>query len=257
MLRWIAEKARGIEDVPHLAAQLVQSRAAGGAGGDRGAILLFAGPDGGGVLETVHDDLVWTEVRAGTVVASNHFISEGARAWESHPPDENTLVRKRRMEELLSASDALDAARAFEISRDRQTAPRALCNYDLKHPGMTISAALHVIDRAEPSRSEARVCCGNTRHSFFLPVPVGETRTFVPLASGEFYGLSDARYRAGEPWGRMDVARERVERDGTPFEQAARDAFGVLARSGCLSAARASGAGRGTSQGIPGARRRG
>ncbi|MHC5053953.1 MAG: C45 family autoproteolytic acyltransferase/hydrolase [Planctomycetota bacterium] len=233
MLRWICERARSAADVPRLAAELIESGSAGGAGGDRGSILLFAAPDGGGVLETVHDDLVWTEISKSTLVASNHFVSERARSWESHPPpDENTLVRKRRMEELLGASDTLDAARVFEVARDRETAPHALCNYDLKHPWMTVSAALHLIDRADPSRSEARLCCGNTRHSFFLPVPVGEARSFAPLAGGEFYGLADARRRAHGPSDLFAPERKRIERDGVSFEQATREAYEVLKRSG-------------------------
>ncbi|MHC4248713.1 MAG: C45 family autoproteolytic acyltransferase/hydrolase [Planctomycetota bacterium] len=232
MLRWLLERAHSVADVPRLAAELIEAGAAGGAGGDRGSILLFAGPDGGGVLGTVHDDLVWTEVTRSTLVASNHFVSDHARAWESKPPDENTLVRKRRMEELLGASDTLDAARVFEIARDRETAPHALCNYDLKHPWMTVSAALHLIDRAEPSRSEARVCCGNTRHSFFLPVPLDETKSFAPLVSGEFYGLADAHRRAHGPSDLSPPEREHIERDGVSFERAACEAFDVLKHGG-------------------------
>jgi hypothetical protein len=180
--------------------------------------------------------LVWTEVSEGTVVASNHFVSERARAWESRPPDENTLVRKRRMEELLEELPAkpgeLDAARVFEMSRDRGTAPHALCNYDLKHPWLTVSAALHVIDRARPLESEARVCCGNTRHSFFVPVPVPvtERRSFLPLASGEFYAAADAHCRAHKADDPLGRERVRIERDGMSFERAARQAFDVLKR---------------------------
>jgi len=232
MVRWICERAERVADVPRLAAELIDARAAGGAGGDRGSILLFAGGDGGGILETVNDDLEWTEVTSGAVVASNHFVSERARSWESRPPDENTLVRKRRMEELLGASGPTDAARIFAMSRDRETAPHALCNYDTERPVTTVSAALHVIDREDPSRSLAHVCCGNTRHSFFLPVPLAETRSFVPLASGEFCKLADGHCRAHGDSAPLSGGRERIEGDGVSFEQAARGAFGILARDG-------------------------
>jgi isopenicillin-N N-acyltransferase-like protein len=241
MLRCILEKAHSVADVPRLAAELIESGAAGGAGSERGSILLFAGPDGGGILETVHDDLVWEEVASGTAVATNHFVSEHARAWESGPPNENTTIRKHRLEELLAAppsGDALDAARVFEISRDRETAPDALCNYDAKDIFMTVSAALHIIDRANPSQSEARVCCGNTRHSFYVPVPLTETRSFVPLASGEFYKLADKHYHARKTATPLAPHREAIEQDAMPYEQAARDAYEVLSHHGDTEARR-------------------
>ena len=60
---------------------------------------------------------------------------------------------------------------------------------------MTVSAQLHVINRRNPSQSVNYACCGNTRCSVYLPMPITEKRSFVPLAGGAFYGATDQLYK--------------------------------------------------------------
>jgi len=197
VLRYFAENAASVEDVPKLFERLVELKVAGGAGKERGAIHLFADRRRGLLLECTEIDCSVEYVDRGTRVVSNHFLSAKGKAWASAPPNLNTLRRKQRMEQLLAACGEWPAVTEIsDLCRDRKHLPHALCNDDSRHFWMTISAQLHVIDRAAPERSVNYVCCGNTRNSVFLPVPLSQTTTYKPLASGEFYALTEKLYRA-------------------------------------------------------------
>ncbi len=196
ILRYFAENAKSVSEIPRLYERLVDGGYAGGAGLERGAIYIFVDPDQGLILETVPTECVATFVNKGVRAVSNHFLTPRARQWMSLAPDKNTLLRKKRMDELLvHRNNQPTPAAVFRFSRDRKYLPHALCNDDRVHHWMTISAQLHVIDRHAPGRSMNFACCGNTRHSLFLPVPLSMTASYVPLASGAFYRAADKLYR--------------------------------------------------------------
>ncbi|MFH0964063.1 MAG: C45 family autoproteolytic acyltransferase/hydrolase [Planctomycetota bacterium] len=196
MLRYFAENASSIEEIPGLFGKLAGMGAAGGAGRRRGAIFIFADATGGLVLETAAEAWSARFIRRGTLVIANHFLTAKARRWEAKEPSRNSVLRKERMEELLRRHRGRPTVREiFAISRDRRNAPHALCNDDLTHYWMTISAQLHVIDRREAEDSVNYFCCGNTRNSVYLAAGLGLEETFAALASGEFYRAADRLYQ--------------------------------------------------------------
>lgn len=196
MLRFIVERATSVDQVPAVFEELLQHSAAGGAAKGRGAILLFADSERGLLLESIEDDYAATFVDQGLTAVSNHFLAPKAQAWENAPPNRNTRRRLQRMQELLDAHTPAPADRdVFAISRDRKDRPDSLCNDDTEHFWMTVSAQLHVIPRHQPDRAVTYACCGNTRHSLYVPVPIGTAESFVPLANGDFYAATDRLYR--------------------------------------------------------------
>lgn len=196
ILRFFAENASSVGDVPRLYERLMEMNVAGGSAVGRGTMYAFVDRCQGLLLEAVSDDYAITEVRKGLLVVSNHFVSQKARSWQSRPPGKNTLLRKQRMEELLArCGNRPTFQQVFAMTRDRKSLPHALCNDDRKHFWMTLSAWLSVIRQDAPERSLNFICCGNTRHSLYLSVPLREEATFLPLLSGAFYRAADALYR--------------------------------------------------------------
>jgi hypothetical protein len=63
------------------------------------------------------------------------------------------------------------------------------------HFWMTVSAQLQVIDRKNPQKSLKYVCCGNARHSVYLPFGMKADKNFIPLLDGSFYEKTDSAYR--------------------------------------------------------------
>lgn len=196
MLRYFAESASSVEEIPDLMEKLINKGVAGGAGKRRGSIFLLADRERGLLLECTSRDFTYKFVDKGLVTVSNHFSLPNSKKWESNAPNKNTLLRKKRIDELLhGALNENDLKRVFDLSRDRKYVPHSLCNDDLKHFWMTISVQLQVIDRRNPDDSLNYACCGNSRHSFFLPFPIGETVSYEPFLSGEYYSASDALYQ--------------------------------------------------------------
>jgi acyl-CoA:6-aminopenicillanic acid acyl transferase len=195
ILRYFSENVKKVEDAPKIFEQLADKGLAGGAGKERGCIFMFADKEKGLILETAASSCATTWINKGTKAVSNHFISSKAKKWDAKSPSKNTILRKKRLEELLTKlNDTPSAQEVFNISRDRKNLPHALCNDDKKHFWMTISAQLQVIDKKSPELSKNYICCGNTRHSVYLPFPVDYRKSFKPLVSGQFYKSSNDLY---------------------------------------------------------------
>ena len=195
MLRYFAERASRVEDIPTLFDRVAEQDMVGGAGKERGAIFVFADAEKGLVLECVSDARAVTFVNKGIRVVTNHFLIPQAMRWCKEPPNKNTLLRKLRMEQLLSRyRNRPGLQEIFGLSRDRKFVPHALCNDDSAHHWMTVSAQLQVINRRRPRKSINYICCGNTRHSVYLPIPLTMVESFSPLAGGEFYRATDRLY---------------------------------------------------------------
>lgn len=232
-LRYFAENAACVEDIPRLYERLLEAGAASGAGEGRGAIYILADPQRGLILECVERDYVATFVDQGTRVVSNHFLSPNAQQWWSRLPNINTSRRQERMECLMAQPGfaVADAAAVFAMSRDRKHHPHCLCNDHAVHFWMTVSAQLHVIDRSDPGSSVNYACCGNTRQSVFLPVPLAEERTYRALADGSFYQAADALYRKHHCSRHFATIQRRFEAQvlaAGDFTSAARDAHQLL-----------------------------
>ncbi|MHC4874585.1 MAG: C45 family autoproteolytic acyltransferase/hydrolase [Planctomycetota bacterium] len=196
-MRYIAEKAKSIDDIPALFERIVKKKIPTGTGPERGAIYLFVDGKQGLIMESVSDDCHLTYIKNGTSVVSNHFISPTAKTWDAKVPSKNTTIRRKRMDALLKGvGKELTVNDVFAVSRDRKSLPHALCNDDKKHFWMTISAQLHVVNRKDPGSSINYVCCGNTKTSFYIPVPLSYRKTCQPFMSGEYYNSTDNLYRS-------------------------------------------------------------
>lgn len=214
VLRYFAENARTVDEIPNLYQHLIDQKVAGGAGAGRGAIYVCADTRRGLILECVEDDFAATFVDAGVRAVSNHFLSPQAREWCTRTPHKNTARRKQRMEQLLDRHDQWpNPTEIFALSRDRKHVPHALCNDDADHFWMTISAQLHVINRAAPEKSVNYMCCGNTRHSLYVPITLAERESFVPLLDGTFYENANTLYETHHCSQHMRSTQRRFERD--------------------------------------------
>jgi hypothetical protein len=233
VLRWLSERACNVGEVPGLFEKLLATGFVGGAGKERGMILLFADPERGLVLESAGENFATRFIEKGTYVVSNHFLLPEAKKWQSAAPDINTTKRKTRMEELLKKAGAsLSPLDVFAISRDRKHAPHSLCNDDLKHFWMTISTQLAIINRASPEESVNFVCCGNTRQSVFLPVPLARIANDPRALGGDFYARADRLYRRDGCAGGLAKTQKSFEREAMLDTQADwwGEAYKVLGR---------------------------
>ncbi len=232
MLRYFAERARTVEDIPRLFERLAEAGAAGGAGPGRGCIFIFADMVQGLILETAGEAAAVIRVRRGSRTVANHYLSAPARKWEAQPPRKNSLIRERRLRELLAGANGWPSLREiFAFSRDRKSSPQCLCNDDRRHFWMTLSVQLQVIDRRDPRASRNYVCCGNPRHSVFLPAPLDLAGVCAPLANGRLYREADRlyqRHRCNGHFRKRWLAFEKAALDGGDFLRLARQAYRLL-----------------------------
>lgn len=235
ILRYFAEHANSVNDIPDLYARLIGHKAAGGAGPGRGAIYILVDAHRGLLLETQSEDYVARFLDRGRLVVANHFLSARARQWMSQPPNANTLTRKARMEALLARAGRRPALPdIFALSRDRKHRPHALCNDDRDHFWMTISAQLQVIPRRAPMQAVNYICCGNTRQSVYLPVPLTFRESYQPLLGGRFYAQADRLYRAAGGRWIMKSKQAAFEKDmlaGMECREAMTRAFMLLRKT--------------------------
>ncbi|MHC4873613.1 MAG: C45 family autoproteolytic acyltransferase/hydrolase, partial [Planctomycetota bacterium] len=231
LMRYFAENADSIENIPALYEKLLKYKAPGGAGKGRGAIFIFVDKTGGAILETVEDDYTIQYVKSGTRVIANHFLSKKAKSWESEPSGKNTLLRYDRMSELLKrVGSDLSVQDVFAITRDRKNIPHALCNDDSKHFWMTISAQLQEIDCLNIQNSKNYICCGNTRHSFYLNAPITLDENYKPLLNGDYYKAADKCYQKYHCSANLRANQNSFEKDieSADFKKSCIDSYKLL-----------------------------
>jgi hypothetical protein len=232
LMRLIAESCRTVDEIPRFFERLIDADVVGGAGPGRGAILLFVDHDKGLILECESGDYAVRFLERGTHAVSNHFLIARSRQWESAKPGKNTLARRARMAELLARHGrSLSESDVFAISRDRKGLPNSLCNDQFKGGGLTVSAQLQVVPRKDPDRSINYVCCGNTRNSLYIPVPVHETKTYGPMMDGRFFSCADTLYRTrgcGPHLRSLQTKFERRTINAPDYEAACQEAYSLL-----------------------------
>ncbi|MBN1350777.1 hypothetical protein JXJ21_15270 [candidate division KSB1 bacterium] len=195
-LRYIAECAQTLAEIPDIYDELIRKGAIGGSEYNRGAILLFADNNRGLLLESANNHFQTRVIDSHFLAVTNHFLLQEMQKLEINQPDENTNLRRNRLEVLLSQLEpGAPIQHYFSITRDRQNAPYSLCNDDTQHPWMTLSAQIHEINRAQPRTSKTWFCCGHPAHSVFLPWSLQNGKTFNHLAAGNFYAASDRIYQ--------------------------------------------------------------
>lgn len=197
VLRLLLEQAPDVEAIPECYSRLVAADAVGGAGPGRGALYFFVDSRRALLLEAAGKHFEATFLEEGTHVLSNHFLTERGQRWWSRPPELNTRRRRERLEILLrrAVRPQPESREVFAMSRDRKHHPHSLCNDDRRHFWMTVSAQLQWVDREAPEQSVNWVCCGHTRQSLFVPVPLQEEMSYVPWVDGSFFAAAHDRYR--------------------------------------------------------------
>jgi len=213
VLRLLLECVDGVDAIPDAYADLVAADAVGGAGPGRGALYLFVDARRGLLLEAAGSDFEATFFDEGTHVISNHFLSPRTERWWSRPPELNTLRRRERLQDLLrrAREPQPSPGTVFAASRDRKHHPHSLCNDDAVHFWMTVSAQLQVVNREDVAASTNWVCCGNTRQSVYVPVPLSAETSFLPWVDGAFYGATERRYRQHRCRPSLGASQRRFE----------------------------------------------
>lgn len=195
LMRLVAERANSCDEAVAVLEEAVAKEVAGGSGGYRGMIFLFADPGGGIVVEMTSKRLACQSVRSGLEVRSNHFRIPAMEPFAAEPPNDNTLRRYDRARARLARGRTIPAI--HQLSRDRRHGPDAICSSNTEHPWMTISACTHVVhgENADPL-AHSRVALGNPRNTFYIPVPRAIDGLPVECVSGELHTLSRALYAA-------------------------------------------------------------
>ncbi|MBL7224155.1 MAG: hypothetical protein ISS72_09900 [Candidatus Brocadiae bacterium] len=213
LLRLVAERASSCDEALAVLEDAVAKGVAGGSGGFRGMIFLFAEPAKGVVVEMTSRRLAHREVADGTLMRSNHFRLDQMLPYRAQEPVANTLRRCERAEELLAPLDAVSPADLVRLSRDRQHDPDALCTSDAHHAWMTVSACTHVVrEGALDPTACTHASIGNPRNTLCLPLPRAIDGLPAECASGEFYQLAEA-VRAGHGMGDHLAAAQAHEND--------------------------------------------
>ncbi len=196
IMRFFAENAKRVADIPALYEELLHKKAVCGTNHERGSIFSGADPEKAILMETNMKTYSVEYPQENSVrVIANHFVTSEAVKWALRPPAQNSMRRFERMVSLLDQTGGNPSPEAvFKLTRDRKNIPNALCNDDRHHFWMSISAQLQVIERNAPEKSVNYICCGNPRHSLYLPVPIREKKNFIPLLNGDFYRKTDEFY---------------------------------------------------------------
>ena len=195
LLRLVAERANSCDEAVAVLEEAVAKGVAGGSGGYRGMIFLFADPGGGIVVEMTSKRLACQPVHSGIEVRSNHFRIPAMEPFAAEAPNANNLRRYDRARVLLARGRTIPAIQ--RLSRDCRHGPDAICSSNAEHPWMTISACTHVVhgENADPL-AHSRVALGNPRNTFYIPVPRAIHGLPVECVSGELHNLSRALYAA-------------------------------------------------------------
>lgn len=194
LLRLVAERASSCDEAVAVLEEAVAKEVAGGSGGCRGMILMFAEPAKGVVVEMTSRRLASQEVHNDVLVRSNHFRIPRMARVAAEPPDRNNLLRYDRACSVL-ARCRRSVADCIRLSRDHRHGPDSICSDDAEHVWMTISACTHVVhgENADPL-AHTRASMGNPHNTLVVPVPRAIDGLPAECVSGRFHDLSRALY---------------------------------------------------------------
>lgn len=156
VLRWLAERCTGLDEILPALEELISRRLLGGGGHRRGMILLFADATRGLVVELTSRRLAhcWYQGDA-TVVRTNHFMLPEMQAV-ALPPHPGSLRRWERARALWEGQyGVLSISTCGEIARDRDGAPLAICRNSSDGLGsVTVSTSTAIVSALDERRSE-------------------------------------------------------------------------------------------------------
>ncbi|MFW6163813.1 MAG: C45 family autoproteolytic acyltransferase/hydrolase [Planctomycetota bacterium] len=194
LLRLVAERANSCDEAVAVLEEAVAKEVAGGSGGWRGMILMFAEPTRGMVVEMTSRRLASQAVRNGVLVRSNHFRIPAMAEVAAEPADQNNVLRYDRACSVL-ARGRRAVADCVRLSRDHRHGPDSICSDDAEHFWMTVSACTHVVhgENADPL-AHTRASMGNPHNTLSIPVPRAIEGLPAECVSGAFHNLSRALY---------------------------------------------------------------
>jgi len=196
LLRLVAERANSCDEAVAVLEEAVAKEVAGGSGGYRGMLLLFADPTRGVVVEMTSRRLACQEVRNDVLVRSNHFLLPAMRPYAAEPPNDNNTRRYDRAREVLALGTG-SVADCTRLSRDHSHGPDSICSDNAEHLWMTVSACTHVVHgENDDPLAHTRVAMGNPRNTFFIPVPRAIDGLPAECVAGELHDLARALYAA-------------------------------------------------------------
>ena len=212
LLRLVAERAFSCDEAVAVLEDALAREVAGGSGGTRGMIFLFADPDRGVLVEMTSRRLAVREVCDDTLVRSNHFLLDEMLPF-AQPPTHNTLRRAERARELLAASGQPNLADLQRLARDHADGPDSICCDDAEHFWMTVSACTHVVrPQATDPLAHTRAMMGHPHNTLAIPVPRAIDGLPAACVSGELHELARALYRAKGCGAHMAALQETHER---------------------------------------------
>ncbi|MBM4032279.1 MAG: hypothetical protein FJ291_10880 [Planctomycetes bacterium] len=214
LLRLVAERAGTCDEALAVLDDALAREVAGGAGGHRGMIFLFAEPGKGLLVEMTSKRLAHREVRDDTLIRTNHFLLPEVQGTLSEPPQRNTLRRFERAHELLDPLETKNVADLIRLSRDHADGPDSICSDNAQHTHMTVSACTHVVrpDTPDPL-AHTRAQMGNTRNIIAIPVPRAIDGLPAECVDGTMHDLSRklyARRGVGEHLAQIQEEAERA-----------------------------------------------
>jgi hypothetical protein len=194
IMRYISERASSVDEIPPLIEKLIDEKVLGGANGKKGNIFLFTDTQKGLLVENNFQEYTSKFILEGSWVTTNNFTTPTAKKWESKPPSENTLTRRKRLKYLLKKNvDTLSPKVISSFTRDTKNLPNSLCKNGRCNMFDTVSAQFQIIDKENPMNSLNYACCSNPLYSFFIPIPVSYTNTYLPLLNG-FFSFKNKQY---------------------------------------------------------------
>ena len=196
LLRLVAERANSCDEAVAVLEEAMAKEVAGGSGGYRGMLLLFADPTSGVVVEMTSRRLACQEVRNDVLVRSNYFRLPAMRPYAAEPPNDNNTRRYDRARDVLAlgTGSVTDCTR---LSRDHSHGPDSICSDNAEHSWMTVSACTHVVHgENDDPLAHTRVAMGNPRNTFFIPVPRAIDGLPAECVTGELHDLARTLYAA-------------------------------------------------------------
>ncbi len=197
LLRLVAERAGSCDEALATLDLALSREVAGGSGGTRGMVFIFAEPQRAVVAEMTSRRMAYREIEDDALVRTNHFILKETARVASEPPSQNTTRRFERASEILAGLDALSVGDLLALARDHADGPDSICSADAEHPWMTVSACTHLV---RPNTSDplahTRAMMGNPRNTLAIPVPRAIDGLPQVCVSGMLHDLARRLYAA-------------------------------------------------------------
>lgn len=156
VLRYLAEKCVGLDDILPALEELIARQWLGGGAPGTGMILSFVDVDRGLVVEATSERLhaQWYD-DGDMVVRTNHFLFPEMQD-DVLPPHPGSIARYERAKELWEEQDGFTSIPSCgEISRDRENAPLAICrNPSDNLQTVTVSTSTSIISRHDDRRCQ-------------------------------------------------------------------------------------------------------